>query len=93
MAVTDRKQRQIRKIVILEDDQDILDLHKDFLSTKGLSVIVTSTTANEAMDDYEKYRPDFVIIDYTLLEKKWVTGCKRNSDEISVGQNSNVNSV
>ena len=56
--------------MILEDDQDILHLHKDFLSTKGLSVIVTSTTANEAMEDYEKYRPDFVIIDYTLLEKK-----------------------
>ena len=93
MAVTDRKQRQIRKIVILEDDQDILDLHKDFLSTKGLSVIVTSTTANEAMEDYEKYRPDFVISDYKLPEKKWLTGCKRNSDEISVGQNSNVNSV
>jgi CheY-like chemotaxis protein len=31
---------------------------------------VTSTTANEAMDDYEKYRPDFVIIDYKLPGKK-----------------------
>jgi len=59
MAGTDRKQRQIRKVMILEDEQDILHLYKDFLRTKGLSVIVTSTTANEAMDDYEKYRPDF----------------------------------
>jgi DNA-binding response OmpR family regulator len=70
MAGTDRKQGQIRKVMILEDDQDILHLYKDFLRTKGLSVIVTSTTANEAMDDYEKYRPDYVIIDYKLLGKK-----------------------
>ena len=70
MAVPDRKQRQIRKVMILEDEQDILHLYKDFLRTKGLSVIVTSTTANEAMDDYEKYRPDFVIIDYKLPGKK-----------------------
>ena len=70
MAVTDRKQRQIRKVMILEDDQDIFHLHKDFLSTKGLSVIVTPTTANEAMDDYEKYRPDFVTIHYNLPGKE-----------------------
>ena len=56
--------------MILEDEQNILHFYKDFLRTKGLSVIVTSTTANEAMDDYEKYRPDFVIIDYKLPGKK-----------------------
>ena len=76
MAVPDRKQRQIRKVMISEDDQAILHLHKDFLSTKGLCVIVISTTANEAMDDYEKYRPDFVIIDYTLLGKNGLQAAK-----------------
>jgi two-component system, chemotaxis family, chemotaxis protein CheY len=69
MAGTDRKQRQNRKVMILEDDQDTLHLYKDFLRTKGLSVIGTSTTTNEAMDDYEKYRPDFVIIDYKFPGK------------------------
>jgi len=70
MSATDRMQRQIRKVMILEDEQDMLHIYKDFLSTKGLSVIVTSTTADEATDDYEKYRPDFVIIDYKLPGKK-----------------------
>jgi DNA-binding response OmpR family regulator len=70
MAGTGRQERQIRKVMILEDEQDILHLYKDYLSAKGHSVIVTSTTANEAMDDYEKYRPDFVIIDYKLPGKK-----------------------
>ena len=70
MSATNRMQRQIRKVMILEDEQDMLHIYKDFLSTKGLSVIVTSTTADEATDDYEKYRPDFVIIDYKLPGKK-----------------------
>jgi len=70
MSATDRMQQQIRKVMILEDEQDMLHIYKDFLSTKGLSVIVTSTTADEATDDYEKYRPDFVIIDYKLPGKK-----------------------
>jgi DNA-binding response OmpR family regulator len=70
MAGTGRTERQIRKVMILEDEQDILHLYKDYLSAKGHSVIVTSTTANEAMDDYEKYRPDLVIIDYKLPGKK-----------------------
>lgn len=70
MSATGKMQRQIRKVMILEDEQDMLHIYKDFLSTKGLSVIVTSTTADEAMDDYEKYRPDFVIIDYKLPGKK-----------------------
>ena len=79
--------------MILEDEQNILHFYKDFLTTKGLSVIVTSTTANETMDDNEKYRPDFVIIDYKPLGKKWVTGCKRNSDEVPVVQNLDDNSA
>lgn len=70
MAGTGRQERQIRKVMILEDEQDILHLYKDYLSAKGHSVIVTSTTANEALDDYEKYRPDLVIIDYKLSGKK-----------------------
>src|SRR5712691_7980290 len=70
MAGTGRQERQIRKVMILEDEQDILHLYKDYLSAKEHSVFVTSTAANEAMDDYEKYRPDFVIIDYKLPGKK-----------------------
>jgi DNA-binding NarL/FixJ family response regulator len=33
-------------------------------------VIVSSTTADEVLVDYEKYAPDIVIIDYKLPGKK-----------------------
>jgi DNA-binding NtrC family response regulator len=62
----DRQQRQIRKIMIVEDEHDILLLYKDYLKSKGYSVIASSTTADEAFTDFEKYKPDLVIIDYKL---------------------------
>lgn len=62
----DRQQRQIRKVMIVEDEDDILLLYKDYLKTKGYSVIASSTTADEALVDFEKYKPDLIIIDYKL---------------------------
>ena len=62
----DRQQRQIRKVMIVEDDNDILLLYKDYLKSKGYSVIASATTADEAFIDFEKYKPDLIIIDYKL---------------------------
>jgi DNA-binding response OmpR family regulator len=62
----EREQRQIRKVMIVEDEHDILLLYKDYLKTKGHSVIASSTTADDALVDFENYRPDLVIIDYKL---------------------------
>jgi DNA-binding response OmpR family regulator len=61
-----RQQKQIHKVMIIEDELDILLLYKDFLRFKGYSVIVSSTFADEILIDYEKYMPDIVIIDYKL---------------------------
>jgi DNA-binding NtrC family response regulator len=65
-----RQQGQIRKVMIVEDEQDILLLYKDYLKSKGHFVIASSTTADEVLVDYEKYAPDIVIIDYKLPGKK-----------------------
>jgi DNA-binding response OmpR family regulator len=65
-----RQQKQIHKVMIVEDELDILLLYKDFLRSKGYSVIVSSTFADEILTDYEKYMPDIVIIDYKLPGRK-----------------------
>jgi DNA-binding response OmpR family regulator len=52
--------------MILEDEEDILLLYKDYLKRKGHNITVSSTTADEAFTDYESYKPDLVIIDYKL---------------------------
>jgi DNA-binding response OmpR family regulator len=58
------------RIMIVEDEEDILVLYKDYLKRKGYSVIVSSTIADEIIDDFRKYTPDITIIDYKLPGKK-----------------------
>lgn len=60
---------QNNKIMIIEDEIDILLLYKDYLINKGFLVLATSTTANEALKDYENYYPNLIILDYNLPGK------------------------
>lgn len=55
-----------KKIMIIEDELDILLLYKDYLANKGYQIIGTSTTANEILKDYESSLPDIVMLDYKL---------------------------
>ena len=56
--------------MIIEDEQDILLLYKDYLLSRGHKVVATSTTANEIMSDYDRIKPDIAIIDYKLPTEK-----------------------
>lgn len=56
--------------MIIEDEQDILLLYKDYLLSRGHKVVATSTTADEIMSDYDRIRPDVAIIDYKLPTDK-----------------------
>jgi DNA-binding response OmpR family regulator len=65
-----KKEKKQFSIMIIEDEQDILLLYKDYLSSKGHNVVATSTTANEIISDYDRIRPDVAIIDYKLPADK-----------------------
>lgn len=54
------------KVMIIEDEQDLLNLYKEFLKSKGYSVLVTNTTATHIMDDYLEFKPDIILLDYRL---------------------------
>ena len=58
------------KIMIIEDEQDILLLYKDYLVNKGHQVLVTGTSATEVISDFDKIQPDIAIIDYRLPGSK-----------------------
>jgi DNA-binding response OmpR family regulator len=64
-----KKNTDKKKIMIIEDEIDILLLYKDYLNNKGFSVEATSTTANEALYDYENFFPNMIILDYNLPGK------------------------
>lgn len=61
-----KKEKKHFSIMIIEDEQDILLLYKDYLLSRGHNVVATSTTANEILSDYDRIRPDVAIIDYKL---------------------------
>ena|SRR5215831_3966557 len=58
------------RVMIIEDELDLLILYKDYLRKKGCDVMATSTTAEEILFDYKSYRPDFLIMDYKLPGSK-----------------------
>ena len=58
------------KVIIIEGEQDILYLYSEFLFMKGYSIIFTDTDTTNILNDYEKYKPDVIIIDYNLLDIK-----------------------
>lgn len=56
--------------MIIEDEQDLLNLYKDYLMNKGYHISVTNTTASNIINDYEEFKPDLVILDYKLPDGK-----------------------
>lgn len=51
--------------MVIEDEEDILNLYKDFLSIRGHQAICESDIAT-VIPDVETYHPDIYLIDYKL---------------------------
>lgn len=58
------------KIMIIEDEEDILSLYNDYLSKKGYDVIGRYTCGNNILSDVEGHTPDVYLIDSKLPGKK-----------------------
>lgn len=57
------------KIMILEDEEDILILYKDYLSGRGHDVVSTYLAANNVMSEFGEKFPDICIVDHRLPGK------------------------
>jgi len=55
------------KVLIAEDDDDILTLYRDYFSDRGHIVVSSTITGNDVMGDFEKTMPDVCLIDYRLV--------------------------
>ncbi|HJR84481.1 MAG TPA: hypothetical protein VJ772_03825 [Nitrososphaeraceae archaeon] len=58
------------KIMIVEDDEDILTLYSDYLSRKGYHVVARYTRGNKIKEDLESDPPDVYLINSLLPGKK-----------------------
>jgi len=54
------------KIMIVNDEEDILTLYTEYLSRKGHQVIAKYTDASDIRDDVRMNTPDIFVIDYRL---------------------------
>ena len=50
------------KIMIVEDDEDILTLYSDYLSKKGYHFIARYTRGNNIKTDLERHSPNVFLI-------------------------------
>lgn len=58
------------KIMIVEDEEDILILYKDFLSGKGHDVTTTSLNSEDMIEEIDKVESEIYLIDYRLPGNK-----------------------
>jgi two-component SAPR family response regulator len=54
------------KVMIIEDEEDILNLYKDYLSRRGHDVVASSNNASNVVTDCEKCQPDICLVDHIL---------------------------
>jgi DNA-binding NtrC family response regulator len=58
------------KVLIVEDELDILTLFREYLSGQGHQVVSCYRNANDILRDFEKNKPDVCLIDYALPGNK-----------------------
>jgi DNA-binding NtrC family response regulator len=54
------------KIMIIEDEEDILFLYRDFLRAIGHEIVCGSQLADNIMSDFDKNLPDVCLMDYRI---------------------------
>ncbi|CAN5498759.1 hypothetical protein BH18THE1_BH18THE1_10070 [soil metagenome] len=54
------------KVMIIEDDEDLLCLYRDYLLSQGHDIVSCCLSANNIMVDFEKFRPDVCLMDYRI---------------------------
>ena len=57
-------------IMIVEDEEDILILYKDFLSGKGHDVTTTYLNGEDMIEEIDKVKSEIYLIDYRLPGNK-----------------------
>jgi DNA-binding response OmpR family regulator len=53
------------RILLIDDDQDLLDILHEFLTGEGF-IVKTLSKINELFVEIETYKPELIVIDYIL---------------------------
>ena len=69
-----------KKILVVDDEKDVLKVLKKGLTSEGYSVI-TASNGNEAMDLAKSRRPDIIILDVLMPDMDGGEVARRLKDE------------
>lgn len=53
---------------MVDDDEDTVDVFKDYLKIKGVDVVGTGSNGKEAFDLFQELKPDILILDMKMPE-------------------------
>ncbi len=68
--------QQSKKVLIVDDEEDILRLLKTVLIKEGIEHVYTATTAAEGFSLFQQKQPDLVILDIMLPDGEGYEVCK-----------------
>ncbi|WP_099189647.1 response regulator transcription factor [Tepidibacter mesophilus] len=66
-----------KKILIIDDEEDILKLLSTVLTKEGFENIYTAETGNEGLKLFEFINPDIILLDIMLPDKEGYEVCKK----------------
>ena len=74
------------KILIIDDEEDILRLIKTVLKKEGIENVITATTSKEGLEQFQNNNPDLVILDIMLPDGEGYDVCKqiRNISKVPI---------
>lgn len=75
-----------KKVLIIDDEEDILRLIKTVLQKEGIEHVITATTTKEGLEQFQSHRPDLVILDIMLPDGEGYDVCKqmRNTSNVPI---------
>lgn len=66
-----------KKVLIIDDEEDILRLIKTVLKKEGIENVITATTSKEGLIQFQNNNPDIVLLDIMLPDGEGYDVCKQ----------------
>ncbi|WP_045516083.1 response regulator transcription factor [Neobacillus niacini] len=66
-----------KKVLIIDDEEDILRLIQTVLMKEGIENVITATTAKDGFTQFQQKKPDLVLLDIMLPDGEGYDVCKQ----------------
>lgn len=64
------------RVIVVDDDPDTVEVFSEYLKLKGIDIVGTGSDGKEAVDLYQEFKPDIIILDMKMPE---YDGCMPSS--------------